>query len=579
MTTDPKDLGELQKALNDAAGKGSVLWTTFITFELYLAIAFGSVTNRDLLLETPIKLPLLNVELPLVGFFVVAPTVLVIFHFYVLLQLRALATKARDYDWLLTHEAHGPSGREYLRQRLHSFLVLQFLAGPADQRGGFSGFSLRLIAWLTLVAAPVLVLLHGQVTFLPYHREWVVWLQRLLILFDLALIGYFWVRVHTTDGPIFVRLSRKIAGSVVSLCAIFVSVSVATFPGEWVEEHLPSLRVVPLFGFGPVITRPGQSWTSLHELLFAGEVDGVSGRPLSLFSNRLVLIDQSFVDADKLDKIEVSQSLRGRDLRMAVFDRTDLRKVDFTGAKLNGAKFVDAKLSNARFGFWMRVNSQRKAKWRVMFNNAGRRCTRPKDRPRTERREGQGHRLAIRLGAHAVSQVKFMALRRASSLNRTAAACAIPGSFLKWNQATFCPLASWTVKLAGCSTTRHAGGSRRASRMARLFVAAAVFLLGLLIGASVAATTLRDASPPARAPFITRLRDVMKDKYNIRDKFIVIASELDIADANSDIELFIRAKDKRDAIHKMSVPPEALPIHEARHLLRKYLELHLGSEP
>jgi hypothetical protein len=33
----------------------------------------------------------------------------------------------------------------------------------------------------------------------------------------------------------------------------------------------------------------------------------------------------------------------------------------------------------------------------------------------------------------------------------------------------------------------NAGGSRRASRMARIFVGAAVFLLGLLIGASVAA--------------------------------------------------------------------------------------------
>jgi hypothetical protein len=89
--------------------------------------------------------------------------------------------------------------------------------------------------------------------------------------------------------------------------------------------------------------------------------------------------------------------------------------------------------------------------------------------------------------------------------------------------------------------------------------------------------TVRDASPPARAPFITRLREVMKDKYNIRDKFVVIASELDIADANSDIQLFICAKDKRDAIHKMSVAPEALPIHEARHLLRKYLQTHLDE--
>ena len=48
MAIDATDLGALEKALNDAAGKASVLWTTFVTFELYLAIAFGSVTHRDL---------------------------------------------------------------------------------------------------------------------------------------------------------------------------------------------------------------------------------------------------------------------------------------------------------------------------------------------------------------------------------------------------------------------------------------------------------------------------------------------------------------------------------------------------
>jgi hypothetical protein len=94
----------------------------------------------------------------------------------------------------------------------------------------------------------------------------------------------------------------------------------------------------------------------------------------------------------------------------------------------------------------------------------------------------------------------------------------------------------------------------------------------------LAFTTLRDSSPPSRAPFIARLRAVMNDKYNMRDKFTVIASELDMADANRDIELFKGAKDKRDAIHQMSVAPEALPTDEARHLLRKYLRLHLDEE-
>jgi hypothetical protein len=132
MAIDAKDIGELQKALNDASSKASALWIAFITFELYLAIAFGAVTHRDLFLENPINLPVLNVDLPLVGFFVVAPTVLLIFHFYIFLQLLALARKAADFNALLKKEVPNEVNSQFVRHRLDSFLMLQFLAGPAD---------------------------------------------------------------------------------------------------------------------------------------------------------------------------------------------------------------------------------------------------------------------------------------------------------------------------------------------------------------------------------------------------------------------------------------------------------------
>jgi hypothetical protein len=202
MASDAQDLGELQKALNDASGKASVLWTTFVTLQLYLVIAFGSVTHRDLFLETPIKLPLLNVDLPLVGFFAVTPAILITFHFYVFLQLLALVKKANDYDTLLREHTPVASDRQYLRQRLDSFLILQFLAGPAEQRTGLGGFSLRLIGWLTLVGIPVVILLQGQLTFLPYHLESVAWLQRVALLIDLAIIWCFWSYIRGSDEPI-----------------------------------------------------------------------------------------------------------------------------------------------------------------------------------------------------------------------------------------------------------------------------------------------------------------------------------------------------------------------------------------
>jgi hypothetical protein len=105
MGSDPRDLDELQKALNDTARNTAVLWIAFITFLLYLAIAFGSVTHRDLLFATQVKLPVLNTDLPLVGFFVVAPVLLTVFHFYILLQLLALGAKADAYNKLLAQEA------------------------------------------------------------------------------------------------------------------------------------------------------------------------------------------------------------------------------------------------------------------------------------------------------------------------------------------------------------------------------------------------------------------------------------------------------------------------------------------
>jgi hypothetical protein len=82
------DLQTLRGAVVDAANVGGSLWLSYLFVFFYLAIAAGGVTHRDLLFENPVKLPFLNIELPLIGFFVLGPPLFVIVHAYTLLHSR-----------------------------------------------------------------------------------------------------------------------------------------------------------------------------------------------------------------------------------------------------------------------------------------------------------------------------------------------------------------------------------------------------------------------------------------------------------------------------------------------------------
>jgi hypothetical protein len=65
---DTKEAEALATALNRSAERVQTLWFSFLTFMVYLAIAAGTTTHRMLFLESPLKLPVLNIDLPLWAF-------------------------------------------------------------------------------------------------------------------------------------------------------------------------------------------------------------------------------------------------------------------------------------------------------------------------------------------------------------------------------------------------------------------------------------------------------------------------------------------------------------------------------
>jgi hypothetical protein len=137
----PNQLGSLsalQAAVNDASSRAAALWLSFLTFMAYLTMTVGAVTHEALLKQTAIKLPVLNVELPLVGFFWIAPLFFLLFHFYLFLQLVILVRKVASFDANLRIAVATEWEREEYRKRLDSFLVVQFMCGAKEERTGMT---------------------------------------------------------------------------------------------------------------------------------------------------------------------------------------------------------------------------------------------------------------------------------------------------------------------------------------------------------------------------------------------------------------------------------------------------------
>ena len=175
----------LLKAANSASARLATLHVAFMATCAYvLVIAFGT-THLNLLLGEVIKLPVVNVELPIVPFYALAPFIVVLAHFNLLLQLQLLSRKLFAFAAAAPPE-EGPGG---WRDRLHIFPFTYYLV---DRPSPLLRPLLGLMVSITVVLLPFLTLLALQHQFLAYQGEVVTWCQRAAIWLDIAVLAILW---------------------------------------------------------------------------------------------------------------------------------------------------------------------------------------------------------------------------------------------------------------------------------------------------------------------------------------------------------------------------------------------------
>jgi uncharacterized protein YjbI with pentapeptide repeats len=378
-----------KKTLEDATTVGAGFRVSYIFLMFYIAVSAGAVTHVGLLVEDPVKLPFLNLDLPLLGFFFLAPILFIIMHVFTLSKLVMLAEKSKRFLEAL-EKLPTPAARENLRRALPSNIFTQFMAGPTELSGGPFGVLLLLMGWITMALGPILLLLFLQIQFLPYHSYWHTWEHRAALLVDLLLLWWLWRRAlqtstqATTSEPaapagrwerakdLLSRGARFVAlllGLVLSAGVLFASL-VATYPTEWETSplafapHFEAQRAAlteAIFAEKSSCTHAFN--TSLREILSAKALGKNTPFPRwpcnTLYLEEFNTFEKfNLKNHNELDGRDFTLRLRerrleGANLSFAKLGKTDLRDAKLTNAlleraELQGAVLADAHLEGAK---------------------------------------------------------------------------------------------------------------------------------------------------------------------------------------------------------------------------------------
>ncbi|MEL7542290.1 MAG: pentapeptide repeat-containing protein [Pseudomonadota bacterium] len=342
----------LLEAVNSSSAAARGGWVLFLAIATFILIAVAGVTHRDLLLNTKVDLPILQVEIELTRFFLFAPILLMFVHFGMLIQHVMLSRKTLEFDRSIRAMEPNSRATHPLRLELNSYFFTQALAGP--HRGWLLAAFLHAMIWISLVVLPVLIILFTQVVFLPYHDTFITWVHRIVLVVDMTILAAVGVFLRRTEASFFTAMFKVmqrhpanffITGSLFFIL-IILSFFVATIPGEYLDRIRPKPAQEQAVGADHPAFAASGLLASATEYLSSGR-DTMKIALEQMFSRNLVVTDLDIVKDETLRSGEVTLALRNRNLENAKLDRTDLRGADLAGANFKGASLVGTILTRA----------------------------------------------------------------------------------------------------------------------------------------------------------------------------------------------------------------------------------------
>jgi len=351
------EIAVLRGAVDDAARHVRGMFLTFLLFAFYVAVIVFSTDDEQLLKQTGVHLPLLDVDLPLLGFYAVVPWLVLLFHAHLLNQHFLLSRKLFNLEDALCAL---PQGMQRVQRELPFPLIFAHqLLGRHYPRPIRWVFGITVNA--TLVLMPLLLLASMQWKFLPYHSGRITFVHQLVFTLDGLLLWLFWPRIGNRQGRWQVQWRKPIVASLlaqgVALIVVWfllvppgAGVEVLTGHQDWLDRVHRNLELTnrvlmrqepptELLNGPQVKTKNGRQ-----------KIWAEAGRALQLRGRDLRRANLSGSELWSVDLIKAQlqyANLKGTVLQGAILLNADLRRANLQSARLQGARLARAGLRSA----------------------------------------------------------------------------------------------------------------------------------------------------------------------------------------------------------------------------------------
>lgn len=326
MATNERNVERMVEVIDNASRHARMVYYLYLGFIAYCAVTVFSTTDRQLALKgDTAELPILDISVPLDGFFILAPILAIGLFVYFMLYLHRLNSLIEGL------------GESYDKKQLYPWMI-NIAREPED---GTIGLLQKLFVGLTLwFTLPVTMFIFAS-KFLKKHEDFLSYLIVALAFASIFIVFWFWnnLRKKEYSELLIYTLLPVIVYLFINLTAIFIpKINDGDF--KWANLDLRNELLV---------TVPDKEKD--FEGVYWGDLEDVNWNGADLTS---VLLKQANLRNAKLNETRFfdanfeKANLKDANLRRAYLRGANLQEADLGDANLQNANLLNTNLKGAK---------------------------------------------------------------------------------------------------------------------------------------------------------------------------------------------------------------------------------------